>query len=231
MILKGLRKIIRVFRKKIPMKQELLLIKALEEEGFDCKKLKLRIDHNYGLNFVNGIEFGIKYPRSFYTNAQNVVKKKKKYSFYFNGYINDNGGRKKLLELFSRLPNSKIISSNDGRIPKNKDVFNKSYFNELADSQFGLCPHQLDWQGDLNALWTYRFIECCFVNTIPVLFKKTPLSEKFIKGFNFYWDDDILNNLNLDSKKLTHMSIHNKQLASEIFLFTEEELNSIRKSL
>lgn len=179
------------FYGKPVMKQELLLRLALKEAGFNFKKLKIICDHNLGLNYVNGIELGIKYPLSFYEESLKLIPQEKEYLFYFNGNMSANGKRDLLLKKFQSLPDSAIVSSDEGRNQNNKDKFNYSYFNEMAKSQFGLCPHQLDWTGDKDKLWTYRFIESCFVKAIPVLFIQTPLGKDFIKDFNFIWDDTI----------------------------------------
>ncbi len=50
------------------------------------------------------------------------------------------GERDILLKPFKNIPNTLIIPSNEGRINKNKDKFNVSYFSEFANSKFGLCP-------------------------------------------------------------------------------------------
>jgi hypothetical protein len=219
--------LISLFHKKPKFKQQLLIELALKEKGFNLRQLNIRCNHILGINYINDIELGIKYPDSFFTEAVKLISIKK-IDFYFNGNMDDSGLRRQMLEPFMQKNNSYIIASNEGRIQKNKDKFNYSYFTELAQAKFGLCPHQADWIGDKNHVWTYRFIECCFVEAIPILFKKTPLGELFIKDFHFIWDDEISDN------KIIYNPVkarENRILAQQIFCLTEEECLRIEKSL
>lgn len=217
---------------KIPtLKQEMLLRLALEEKGLDPKKLDLKCNHDLGINFVNGIEFGIKYPDSFFYKAQKQIPFKKKFSFYFNGNMSTQGEREQLLKPFKNLKNCLIIASNEGRIVKNKDKFNTKYFELFANSRFGLCPHQVNWEGNLDELWTYRFVESCFVESVPILFRKTPLSNNFVEGFYFLWDDQVLemykkNELLDFNDKVKENTLKAKQK----FCFTANEIELIKNS-
>jgi len=208
------------------LKQELLLQKALEEKGFNYKKLKISCNHDLGRNYVNGVEMGIKYPDSFYEKAKQIIPDKKIYSFYFNGNMNPEGGRKEMLKPFEMYNDSLIISSDDGRIQSSKDKFNKSYFSYFAKSKFGLCPHQADWPGTKEHLWTYRFIESCLVGSIPVIFEATPLGEKFINGFFVLKDSDFKNT------KIPVYNIlkanDNLVLARNKFFLTDDECHQIK---
>lgn len=218
---------------KIPtLKQEMLLRLALQEKGLNLKKLDIRCNHDLGLNYVNGFEFGIKYPDSFFYKSQKEIPLKKKYSFYFNGNMSSEGKREILLKPFKNLHNSLIISSNDGRVVKNKDKFNKKYFELFASSKFGLCPHQVNWDGNLDELWTYRFVESCFVESVPILFRKTPLSEKFVEGFFFLWDDQVLEMYQKNKLLEFNDEIKENTLkAKQKFCFTENEIEIIKKSI
>ena len=133
---------------------------------------------------------GIKYPDSFYERAKQIIPDEKKIGFYFNGFMTPKGERKKMLAPFEKFKDSLIISSEDGRIQDSKDKFNESYFSDFAKSKFGLCPHQANWPGSKEHMWTYRFIESCIVGAIPVVFEETPLGEKFTKGFYVLKDSD-----------------------------------------
>lgn len=210
-------------------KQELLIRKALIEKGFNIKNLKILCDHDLGLNYVNGVKMGIKYPDSFYTKSVELIPKNKTYNFYFNGNMNENGNRFTLLKPFKKFERTALIPSNEGRIQSKKDQFNIEYFTEMAKSKFGLCPHQADWPGDKEAMWTYRFIESCFVEAIPVLFKDAPLGKTFTKGFYFLWDYELLKLDNIDSFDLSK-SKSNKELAREVFCISEKEVNLIKAS-
>jgi len=170
---------------KPALKQEELLRMALWEEGI--RKAKLEIDHINGINVVNGVELPIIYPASFFGKVS-ALNQSKKYDFYFNGYMPESGGRKELLAPFFDKK-SKIISSDVGRKPDSKTKFNLDYFQGLAQSKYGLCPHQKDFKGIKDTMWTYRFIECCMVKSIPVIFKETPLGSKFLEGFSYLYDD------------------------------------------
>ena len=158
-----------------------------------------------------------------------MISRTKDYDFFFNGNTDESGNRQFLLDPFKKLPNSLIISSNDGRKLKNKSKFNEDYFIDFANSKFGLCPHQMDWNGSFENMWTYRFIESCFVGAIPILFKETPLGIKFIDKFHFEWDDDIMKkdfffyDINMANKNL--------KLAKSKFCFTYDEIQSIKETI
>ncbi len=212
------------------MKQELLVRLALKEKGFNLKKIKISIDHDLGLNYINGIKLGIKYPDSFFDQATKLGDSEKIVNYYFNGNMADSGGRKKMLASFIKMPKSIIVESNDGRVEDKKDKFNEEYFQGLANAKFGLCPHQADWQGNQDALWTYRFIECCFVKTIPVLFREAPLSVNFTHGFHLLWAHEILSN---DQAQVynTQDAEKNNKLAREIFCLSQDECEQIQSTL
>ncbi|SEJ50670.1 hypothetical protein SAMN05192553_104358 [Cyclobacterium xiamenense] len=214
----------------LPTKQELLIKKALREKGFNIKKLKIRCDHNLGFNYINGIQIGVKYPDSFYEEAVKLIPESKAMNFYFNGKMNESGQRFLMLKPFTKFEKTCIIASEEGRVQNKKDQFNSKYFAELADAKFGFCPHQADWNGDKDFLWTYRFIECCFVETIPVLFKETPLSDKFVDGFNFVWNDELLN-LDSISQCQAPDPKTNRLLAKERFCLTDDECKRILETL
>jgi len=217
---------------KPKFKQELLIRKALKEKGFKLKGLEIICDHILGFNYVNGIKLGIKYPDSFYYNAINLIPKNKPYDFYFNGNMNESGNRALLLRPFKDRSNSMIISSNDGRIQNKKDQFNNLYFSELAKAKFGLCPHQADWTGDKQYMWTYRFIECCFVNAIPIIFKEAPLGEKFIENFHYECENDFIEKIEVSVQNYSiAYAQENQLLAKQRFCLTDEECKLIKYSL
>ena len=153
-------------------------------------------------------------------------------NIYFNGYINDSGGRKELLKPFKDFSNTVIISSDQGRVESKKDIFNKEYFLGLSDAKFGLCPHQVDWPGSKKHMWTYRFIECCFAGSIPVLFKSTPLDKNFIDGYFYLWDDEFYDDyISAVSKYNFKMVKHNQELAREQFCLSNSEVETISLTL
>lgn len=230
------RKIVKVFlsriRGRVIYKQELLLRKALKEKGLCLKDLTIKCDHDLGLNYVNGIKMGIKYPDSFFDEAVSMNFRNKNTNIYFNGYINESGGRNHLLQPFRKLPHTVIISSEEGRVQEKKDVFNRSYFLQLADSKFGLCPHQLNWSGSREHLWTYRFIECCLVGATPILFNATPLGHNFINGYYYIWDNDFLANCTSAVNEYSYENaMANQALAKKQFFLSASEITMIRSTL
>ena len=231
-----IRKIANYLRSKIHgktiFKQELLLKRALVEAGFTLKKLTIKCDHDLGVNYVNGIQLGIKYPESFFNKAVALTTEDKTTDFYFNGYINKDGGRWELLEPFSSHSNAIIIASEDGRNTAKKDWFNEDYFSQFSNAKFGLCPHQLDWPGTKESLWTYRFVEACFVGSLPVLFEATPLSKKFISGYTYFWDYEFKNGFTTSVKNYDfNQALENQLRAKKQFCLTEIEIDKITATL
>lgn len=219
----------RLFFRPVLLRQEVLLRLALQENGLNPNELQISVDHDKGKSLVNGVLLDIKYPDSFYLKATSLLTTKKTISFYFNGYVDKAGGREKLLEPFRYDMRSKIILSTEGRIDKLKGQFNVNYYRDLSQSIYGLCPHQLNWPGSTADLWTYRFIECCFSGSIPLLFKETPLGDKFTRGFIFYWNSDKLD-LSLSQKELGEIIKHNSALARKRFCLSEDEIKAIIES-
>lgn len=172
------------------LKQEALLRRALKERGLNWRQFDIKIDHDTGRNWVDGIEMGIIYPDSFFRWAKILQKSRKKYKYYFNGNMSPSGERSRMLAPFTDLPDAKIVQSNFGRNNYFKSYFNVHYFWALSSSVYGLCPHQKDWPG--KVLWTYRFIDCLITSVIPIIFRETPLDSSFLKGFEYEWDDDAL---------------------------------------
>jgi len=227
------KRLILVTRGKQIFKQEIILRQALVERGFDVEKMKIECDHILGKNYVNGIELSIKYPDSFYYKAKKLIPEQKTNLFYFNGNMSLSGKRNKMLEPFLHAPSAIIINSNDGRKQKNKGKFNIDYFAPFANTQFGLCPHQANWEGDKDYMWTYRFIEACFVEALPIIFEEAPLGRKFINGFHYTWKNELFKNENKLSIPTYNKkyAIHNRRLAYKSFCLSETECNQIRNSM
>lgn len=209
------------------LKQEAMLRLALKEAGLNHKKLNIKIDHINGVNIVNGIKLPIIYPASFFDNVRELQNTNKTIMYYFNGDMSPAGGRVNMLRPFLDKK-SKIIQSDYGRSMFTKNKFNHIYYSELSSSCFGLCPHQKDFIGNDNTMWTYRFIECCMVRTIPVLFKETPLGNKFIDGFHFLWDEEVLNG---DASYDKDKADQNFALCVDRFSLSQQIINRISKSL
>ena len=205
------------------LKQEAMLRLALKEEGFSLRKLNIKIDHINGVNFVNGIELPIIYPKSFFDKAKALSASEKKTTFYFNGNMSDAGGRKEmLLPFFDK--DSRLIESNYGRSALTKNKFNTIYYSELAASKFGLCPHQKNFVGNPETMWTYRFIECCMVHTIPVVFEEAPLGNKFVNKFFYKSDKEVLK---FDIAYEKSQAIRNCDLCIERFTLSDKDIDKI----
>lgn len=199
------------------LKQEAMFRLALKEEGLNYKNFDIKIDHVNGLNYINGIELPVIYPKSFFKKAKKLHTSDKVLTYYFNGNMSDTGGRKRMLSKFFNR-NSKIVESDYGRSRFTKNKFNNYYYSELATSKFGLCPHQKDFVGNPETMWTYRFIECCMVLTVPVVFKETPLGEKFLKGFYYINDEEaLLDSISYDYDK----ALRNFELCVEKYSFSQ----------
>jgi hypothetical protein len=215
--------IIKIFDLNI-LKQEALLRMSLKEHGVSYKKCCIKIDHVNGKNYVNNVELDVVYPMKFMKRAKCIADKQAKtIKYYFNGNMADSGKRKDMLSCFANRNDSILISSNYGRQQLNKFKFNDEYFSGLASATFGLCPHQADWTGPKETMWTYRFIECCMTKTIPILFRDTPLGEKFTEGFFFLYNDE----LDIDTSNLNGMADANYIECIKRFTISDAEINQI----
>ena len=172
------------------LKQTIMLKKALLEEGIDPNNCEIVIDHDPGYSYVNSVKLPIIFPRSHFEFAEQCHTNKKKYMFYFNGNAGKGKTRVELMSKFIDRDDSKIIFNNDGRVIENKGMPNPVYFKEMAQTHFSLVPHQPNWRGDLEALWTYRYIEALMLKTMPIQFRETPLTKTFTEDSLFRWDDD-----------------------------------------
>lgn len=213
------------------LKQTILLKVALIELGLNPDSFNIGIDHDRGISTINGVSVGIVYPEHFFAVAKKHYHgMRKKTQFYFNGFEGENQERKKLLEPYLCREDSEIVFSNEGRDLNQKSRVNPKYFMGMSTSCFGLCPHQPDWPGDLNSLWTYRFIECLMLKTVPVLLRATPLSKQFTQGFDFFFDDEIgpiPNNSHLSEAKLEQ----NFVLAYEKFTLPKHFIKTIANEI
>jgi len=209
---------------RLVMLQRRLLELALEEVGLHSQKLKITIDHINGRANVSGVEVGIVYPRQFFANAVNLPGEKMR-DYYFNGAMPESGGRKQMLQPYVDRAESLIVSSIEGRNNRKKGQFNTDYYSGLRASRFTLCPHQADWPGPKETMWTYRFVEACIAKSIPIVFRETPLGDQFVNGFHFLWDD-----------KEPHvydeaLAIKNRRLALERFTLSAEQHSAILDKL
>ena len=203
------------------LKQAIMLKIALEEQGISVNKCNIQVDHDKGLSYVNNVQLPIIFPKKWFELANDLRNCDKEYNFYFNGFVGKGSVRETLLAEFIKREDCKIVWSNDGRNVNNKQKFNLDYFVGLSKSKYGLCPHQPDWPGDIQSLWTYRYIECLMVGVIPVNFRKTPLSTTFTEDTQFEWDDDVLK---IDLSTNRNVLDHNYKVALSRFTLTQEQV-------
>ncbi|MGB8698408.1 MAG: hypothetical protein WCD18_03240 [Thermosynechococcaceae cyanobacterium] len=104
-----------------------------------------------------------------------------------------------------------IFSSQKGREFPIK-IWDEDYFNQLAQSQFVLCP-----DGDFT--WTYRFFEAMLCGAIPLIENECDLYE----GFQYYSMQDPIEKLIYSPE----MAEHNYQRAWQFLTLEPAELNYI----
>jgi hypothetical protein len=165
--------------------QGALLGLALEEKGINAS---VRIDHINGRGRYGATEVGIVYPDSWFVRTKAFVPRPKPVRFLFIGYAPRH--RLRLLRSFQQRHPEAVVSATTKRTKHWKGEWDEGYFARLGAAQLGLCPHHPNWGGPWKTLWTYRFIECCMVGAIPVLFRVTPLGKAFTEGIRYVWDDD-----------------------------------------
>ena len=199
------------------LRQEALLRRALSERGHLSPQTSIEVDHISGSAEVDGLRVGLVHPDSYFARGRRLWSRRRRYHYFFKGHISSSGGREKMLSAFQNVSNSKIVSSDAGRWKWLKGNFDWFYFSQLGKSKFGLCPNQADWPGDF--FWTYRFVDCLLAGAIPVLFRLTPLSDDFVAGFFFVWDDSLQSEIS-ETKRIK-MAEHNYQLALSRFRLPE----------
>jgi hypothetical protein len=168
--------------------QEWFLRTALAEAGVDHSLLAIRVDHMRGINYIGANALPLKYPASFLERTA-AIPIARKHRYVFAGNMGPAGGRKPILEKFTGK-DAIIIDSNTGRDPQKKYGFDESYYQLLRSGYFALCPNQQDWPGPPEYAWTYRFVEACFACAVPICFRKAPLGERFLSGYEYLWDDE-----------------------------------------
>jgi hypothetical protein len=164
--------------------QSYLFKQALTEIEIESS---FKIDHRQGFNYLLDKQYDIKYPK-FYIDQINLLSKEKLYDYCFIGFIG-NLGRNELLKKF--ISNKSVIKKSDkGRKLETKYNFDLDYYQTISNTKFSLCPNHIgDWYLHDRA-WTYRYIESLFCKTIPIVFRKTPLGNNFLKDTIFLWDDE-----------------------------------------
>lgn len=168
-------------------RQEALLRLSLAEAGLAPSEVV--VDHDAGESKLDGRVVGLVHPESFFDATRSLVEREKTLDFFFSGYVRPRNGRRSLLAPFAARENALVEESDRGRDATVKTRFDPRYYERLSSARFGLCPHNVNWPGSKTKLWTYRFVDCCLVGAIPVLFRATPLRASFVDGFSYRWDD------------------------------------------
>jgi hypothetical protein len=201
--------------------QQYLLEKSLDEFHLKCD---IRINHQHGINNVNGIDFEVKYPRS-YIKEIDLLSKEKIYNYCFIGFMGKLG-RNSLLEKYSLDNQSIIKNSENGRDAELKYKFDKIYYQAISNSKYSLCPnHEGLWYLHERS-WNYRFIESLFCKSIPIIFKKTPLGIDFLKDIFFLWDTD---SHDMNQNEYTDLAEQNYKKAIKYWTFQSSEIELLKK--
>jgi hypothetical protein len=179
--------------RKKPTMQEELLVTALKEEGIITVG-KFKLNHKYGFANIKGVKLGIKYPKQFLENCKKLDQTKLyKYGFK-GGFTTSNHSvtitRTEILESYMNNEDSCIIETTQGIKRSDKSEFDFEYYQLIANSKFSLCPNWAGKWWDHEYSWTYRFIESCFAKSIPIVFKRAPISKNFYRDIKFFWDDE-----------------------------------------
>lgn len=200
-----------------------LLKQAIQEEGINFNSIdtNTKINHQFGWVEFNDTRIGLKYPKS-YIEQIDKLSKEKIYDFCFIGHFEDKG-RQELLEKY-QSKNSYIKNSFNGRDPNIKYNFDLSYYSIISSTKYGLVPnHKGTWYNHDYA-WSYRFLECLFSRSIPVLFKETKLGKHFLKDYYYLWDDDLKQ---LDDDSYNQLVEKNYQAAIKEFVLQPEEIDTL----
>jgi hypothetical protein len=203
------------------MLQEYFLRRALAEIGVHPSSNELQIDHVSGINRVYGVTLGLKYPREYLAKAD-TLPIQRRFKYAFSGSMQPSGKRKEMLAPFMQQ-NSRIEEDNYGRNISTKYRFNTDYYALIRSCYFSLCPHQADWTGPVETMWTYRFIESTFAKALPIVFRLAPCGEPFLRGFHYFWDDEEHSLDNYEEKLMV-----NRLLAEERFFLTAEEIAKLK---
>lgn len=203
--------------------QEQLLVLALEEEGILPDKVK--IFHKLGISMVNDLPLGIKYPKSFLDNI-NQLDYTKKYKYVFKGgFTTSNHSvtikRSDILKDYMDREDSKIIETRSGIKRTDKTSFDKEYYQLIANSQYSLCPNWAGKWWNHDYAWTYRLIETCFSKSIPILFKKAPVGEVFRRDIKFFWSDE---SHSLSDDEYNNIVNYNYEQALKYWTLTNKEI-------
>lgn len=214
----------RIGRKdKVLLKQEALLMISLLELGLDVRRLRIKVNHIDGISYVNDIKLGLVFPKYFFDLSRSNENVKKTRKYYFSGHDDGEGTRLTMMKKFIS-EDSLIEVTERGRKPESKGAYNHEYFQEMAKSTFSLCPHQKSWPYKNSVIWTYRFVESCMAFSLPVIFHETKLSESFIEGFDYIYDD--VDDVEVEKSSL----VKNFELALIRFTISEDDKKLLMKS-
>ena len=148
--------------------QEIRARQAMQE--LEKEDYTLEINHSIPSTKINGIEYGLVFPKSLLQFNENANKDIDK---LFVGLMTEK--RKPFL---SKFKDAVIVPSTRGRTMSTK-IFDVDYFKAVARSKYTLCPN-----GDF--IWTYRFFEAIIFKSIPIIEDYTEIYD----GYKYYTVDD-----------------------------------------
>jgi len=202
--------------------QIFFMTKALAEHNITDAQIE--IDHIYGKTYVNGLEFGIKYPLEYVGNIDKLSKKKI-YKYCFLGKFGKERGD--LLSPFIGHE-SKIENNRKGRDNKTKFMFDTEYFQTISSTQYSLCPNQGSTEKYKHEYgWTYRLIETVLCKSVPVAFRATPYGQKFIRDIEFLWDNETHKLSDTDYNRIVEK---NYEKGLQYWTLQPQEINQIRSN-
>lgn len=173
-------------RKRKIKKQEALFREALEEVGLTPKDEEVSIDHQGATCHYKGERFGIIFPMRFLRLSRGL-NFKKNYDYCFRGLKTPDR------EWVGRFVGERAqITFTDRGRKIEKDFFDATYYQEMANSRFTLCP-----AGDFR--WTYRFLEAVMCRSIPII--ESGANHPMFDGFVFFETDQLTDQLPVSSEK------------------------------
>ena len=178
---------------------EILALYIKNKEITIIEKLKIKIDHFKGVNYVNNIEYPIIFPQ-YIKEYISTLKKYKTIDYNFIGTITEH---RKWITKYNGS-NAIIKNSNNGRNPSLKYNIDKEYYDILSRSRFTLTP-----TGDCP--WSYRFFEAIMCLSIPILEQDS--QDIFMKDYFFYYSNN--EHIYLEEKAIEN---YNKFINSRHFL-------------
>jgi hypothetical protein len=184
----------------------------LEEKNI-IKKINIKIDHLYGINYINdNKKLPIIFPLYIKDYIFNI-KKEKTIDYNFIGKITIH---RNWIEKYNST-NSYIDNNNNGRDVSIKYNIDTKYYDILCKSKFTLTP-----TGDCP--WSYRFFEAIMCLSIPILENNS--NDIYMKNYFCYFDNDT--HIYYEDKAIDN---YNKFINSEHFLKNDLFKNTCEENI